>query len=162
MRISARAFVVAVALAATVAAGAPAADGAKRAATPRLKAFASCAGLIGYARRHVPPPRPVVPPRLPPPARPTPAAAATGDPPDAGHRARPVGRGGGDSSTTNIQEAGVDEPDIVKSDGTNVYTLTGRDAARHRRAQPRRRAAQLGEDRRLRRRVPGCRAGASS
>ncbi len=30
-----------------------------------------------------------------------------------------------DSSTTNIQEAGVDEPDIVKSDGTNVYTLTG-------------------------------------
>ena len=66
MRTPARAFVVTVALAATVAAGAPAAEGAKRAKTPRLKAFASCAGLIGYARRHVPPPRPFVPPRLPP------------------------------------------------------------------------------------------------
>ena len=32
--------------------------------------------------------------------------------------------GGGDSSSTNVQEAGVDEPDIVKSDGTNVFALT--------------------------------------
>jgi uncharacterized secreted protein with C-terminal beta-propeller domain len=118
---------VAVALGATVAASAPAADAkAKRAATPRLKAFASCAGLIGYARRHVPPPRPRLPPeRMPifggsedgsgtaPPAAPAPVAAP------------PPGSGGGDSSTTNIQEAGVDEPDIAESDGTIVYTLTG-------------------------------------
>ena len=33
-------------------------------------------------------------------------------------------RVGDDSSSTNIQEAGVDEPDIVKSDGTNVFALT--------------------------------------
>ena len=39
--------------------------------------------------------------------------------------AAPAPEGGDDSSTTNIQEAGVDEPDIAKSDGTNVYTLTG-------------------------------------
>ena len=35
-------------------AAAPAAA-AKRAKTPRLKAFRSCAGLISYARRHAPP-----------------------------------------------------------------------------------------------------------
>src|SRR5207253_11210605 len=28
-----------------------------------------------------------------------------------------------DSSTTNIQEAGVDEPDIVKNDGRRLFTL---------------------------------------
>jgi uncharacterized secreted protein with C-terminal beta-propeller domain len=32
---------------------------------------------------------------------------------------------GEDTSSTNIQEAGVDEPDIVKSDGRNVFALTG-------------------------------------
>ncbi|MGE0796572.1 MAG: beta-propeller domain-containing protein, partial [Acidimicrobiia bacterium] len=29
----------------------------------------------------------------------------------------------GDSSTTNVQEAGVDEPDVVKTDGSIVYAL---------------------------------------
>jgi hypothetical protein len=29
-------------------------------------------------------------------------------------------------STTNVQEAGVDEPDVVKSDGRRIVTLTGR------------------------------------
>ena len=126
MRTPARAFIVTVALAATVAAGAPAAEGAKRAKTPRLKAFASCAGLIGYARRHVPPPRPFVPPRLP--RRDVPTFGG-GD--DGGSGTTPVtapapesGTPGDDSSSTNIQEAGVDEPDIVKSDGTNVFALT--------------------------------------
>jgi Beta propeller domain len=126
MRSPARAVVVAVALAATVAAGAPVAEGAKRAATPRLKAFASCAGLIGYARRHVPPPRPVRAPRLPP-RRDFPSGGGN----DGGSGTSPVTAPapesdavGGDSSSTNIQEAGVDEPDIVKSDGTNVFALT--------------------------------------
>src|SRR5918997_2029791 len=108
-------------------AAAPAADGAKRAKTPRLKAFQSCAGLISYARRHAPPP-----PRFRPP--PMPAIPISGGGDDGGS-ARPApapapesnsGAGGGeDSSTTNVQEAGVDEPDIVKSDGTHVFALTG-------------------------------------
>ncbi len=32
---------------------------------------------------------------------------------------------GGDFSTTNLQEAGVDESDVIKSDGTNLYVLSG-------------------------------------
>ena len=99
---------------------------AKRAATPRLKAFTSCAGLIGYARRHAPPPRLLLPPRR--------RSRAAGPRRRRGRRLRRhaapghragAGRRGADSSTTNVQEAGVDEPDIVKSDGTNVFALTG-------------------------------------
>jgi uncharacterized secreted protein with C-terminal beta-propeller domain len=84
-------------------AAAPAAA-AKRAKTPRLKAFRSCAGLISYARRHAPP---VLAPRQ----VPLPV---------------PVSGGGEDdssSSTTNVQEAGVDEPDIVKSKGGTVFAV---------------------------------------
>src|SRR4051812_33533539 len=92
---------------------APAADG--RARTPRLKAFRSCAGLISYARRHVPPPR--VGPFPLPPRAPFPVS---GGGEDGGG-----GGAGGGSSTTNVQEEGVDEPDIVKSDGSTVYALTG-------------------------------------
>jgi uncharacterized secreted protein with C-terminal beta-propeller domain len=103
----------------------PAAEGAKRARTPRLKAFKSCTGLISYARRHAPPPR-----RLTPPPRPMPVTGGgeeggsqvpvAAPAPDSGARAE-----GEDTSSTNIQEAGVDEPDIVKSDGRNVFALTG-------------------------------------
>jgi Beta propeller domain len=125
MRIRLRLILVAVALGATVVASVPAADAkTKRAATPRLKAFASCTGLISYARRHVPPPRRFVPPRLPTPEAP---ALGGGEDDSSGTTPAPVtapAPSGPDSSTTNIQEAGVDEPDIAKSDGTNVYTLT--------------------------------------
>ena len=124
MPLSLRAVLVALVLAALVV---PAADAkTKRAATPRLKAFSSCTGLIGYARRHAPPPRPILRPRLP-----MPEAPALGGGEDGGSGttpspvAAPAPESGDDSSTTNIQEAGVDEPDIAKSDGTNVYTLTG-------------------------------------
>ena len=123
-----RAILVALALGAMVVAGAPAADArAKRAATPRLKAFTSCAGLIGYARRHVPPPPRLRFKPMPMPVSgggeggsgPVPVTAPAPPRPDSG------AGGGGDSSTTNVQEAGVDEPDIVKSDGTYVFALTG-------------------------------------
>ena len=30
-----------------------------------------------------------------------------------------------DHSTTNMHEAGVDEPDLVKTDGERVYTVSG-------------------------------------
>ena len=36
----------------------------------------------------------------------------------------PVSGGDDTSSTTNVQEIGVDEPDIVKSDGTRIFTAT--------------------------------------
>ena len=36
-----------------------------------------------------------------------------------------AGGGGADSSQTNVQEAGVDEPDIVKSDGTHIFAIAG-------------------------------------
>lgn len=35
------------------------------------------------------------------------------------------GSGGGDSSGTNVQEEGVDEPDIVKNNGTHVFSVSG-------------------------------------
>jgi hypothetical protein len=123
MRLSLRAVLVALALALLATACVPAAGAkTKRAATPRLKAFSSCAGLIGYARRHVPPPRPNTRPRLP-----ITDLPISGGGEEGGARTPPPSArvpDGGDSSTTNIQEAGVDEPDIAKSDGTNVYTLT--------------------------------------
>jgi uncharacterized secreted protein with C-terminal beta-propeller domain len=37
--------------------------------------------------------------------------------------------GGGDYSTTNIQVAGVDEGDIVKTDGKYIYAISGNDIA---------------------------------
>ena len=88
-------------------AAAPAAA-AKRAKTPRLKAFRSCAGLISYARRHAPP----VTPRL---------APVPGGGEDGGATPAPVSAP--DSSTTNVQEAGVDEPDIVKTVDGTVFAL---------------------------------------
>ena len=93
-------------------AAAPAAA-AKRARTPRLKAFRSCAGLISYARRHAP-----TAPRL----RPVPGGGEDGP---AAPVPAPVSAPGGGSSTTNNQEGGVDEPDIVKSEGGIVFARTG-------------------------------------
>jgi uncharacterized secreted protein with C-terminal beta-propeller domain len=82
---------------------------AKPRAAKRLKAFSSCQTLIGYATRHVPPapPRPTVPPMErtdAPVAAPAPAA-------------------GEDTSQTNVQEAGVDEPDTVKTDGKTIFAI---------------------------------------
>jgi uncharacterized secreted protein with C-terminal beta-propeller domain len=94
------------ALIALALAAAPAA--AKRAKTPRLKAFRSCAGLISYARRHAPP----VTPRLVP---------VSGGGEDGSALPAPVSAP--DSSTTNVQEAGVDEPDIVKTADGTVFAL---------------------------------------
>jgi Beta propeller domain len=112
-----RALVVVIAVLATLAASAAGADARTR--SPRLKAFASCAGLIGYARRHVPPTiRPLRPPLVPE------LGGENGSGPVPVAAPAPDGSGGGDSSGTNVQEAGVDEPDIVKSDGSTVYSLT--------------------------------------
>jgi uncharacterized secreted protein with C-terminal beta-propeller domain len=96
---------------------------AKRAKSPRLKAFTSCAGLISYARRHAPPPRPLPPRRVP-----QVPVSGGGEDGGSGPVAAPAPESdttAPDSSSTNVQEAGVDEPDIVKTDGSNVFALTG-------------------------------------
>src|SRR5918999_1037484 len=119
--------VVAAVLAVAVAAPVAMADGSAgaaqkpRAAKVRLKAFGSCTGLVRYARRHaLRTARSMVwlegggrrnDGPLPPPQ--------TG----AGEDRVSGGAEEEDFSRTNVQEAGVDEPDIVKTDGTRLFVL---------------------------------------
>ena len=112
--------------------GATAVDAKPHKKSPRLHAFRSCTNLLGYAQRNglrvirATPVRigPVAPPPAPlegggedggsggggggPVAGPQPVAAPA---PSPGER----------PSTTNVQEAGVDEPDWVKAAGTTLY-----------------------------------------
>jgi hypothetical protein len=116
-------------LAAALALPAASADGAS--STARPKAFSSCAQLGDYARRQAL--RIVGPGGLPfrfgfavaspepaPPRGPTPDQS--GEPQPVG---APEGGEGVDFSGTNVQEAGVDEPDFVKTDGRRLYVVTG-------------------------------------
>jgi uncharacterized secreted protein with C-terminal beta-propeller domain len=98
---------------------------AKRAGGPsaRLAAFDGCGHLARYARRQalrLTGPYGVAglagtSPRAVP--APVEEDAATAD---GAERAA-----GTDFSTTNVQEAGVDEPDLVKTDGSTVFTVAG-------------------------------------
>jgi hypothetical protein len=100
-----------------------------RAAPARLKAFDSCTTLVRYARRHgtrLVRERSAV--ALPPASPPT----GGGTPPGAGEDggsggpvplAAPAPVSEGPGSETNVQEAGVDEPDIVKAKGSTVFAL---------------------------------------
>ena len=80
----------------------------------RLQRFASCGELLAYAKKQtnrivgsVTFGFPLPPPAPPPPGRPVPRAA----------------RSGVDYSPTNVQEIGVDEPDLVKTDGTHLFVV---------------------------------------
>jgi hypothetical protein len=102
-----RVFAALLALLALAAAAAPAT--AERRAAKRIKIFNSCRALVGYATRHVPPappPRPV--------DEPLQRDVLPGTAPEAG---------GEDTSRTNVQEAGVDEPDTVKTDGRTIFAI---------------------------------------
>ena len=87
-----------------------------------LKAFGSCKSLLRYARRNAlrrlepelfsPAPQPL--PRLP-----APLPVQDGPAPQAG---APVSE---EFSGTNVQEAGVDEPDSVKTDGAHIFASAG-------------------------------------
>jgi hypothetical protein len=96
------------------------------AAKVRLTAFRSCGGLVRYARRHS---RNVSGPYSGPPSRaPQPSPAPEGGGPGGGQQPvadQPVGGPQEDSSRTNVQEAGVDEPDIVKTDGSRIFAIAG-------------------------------------
>jgi len=108
-------------------AGAAPADAAQRTrATPeRLRTFSSCTSLVRFARARARGTRalsgggPVSP-------TPMPAGAGGGRPgrqdAAATPEAAPVAASG-DVSTTNVQEAGVDEPDLVKTDGERVFAV---------------------------------------
>jgi hypothetical protein len=78
----------------------------------RLKAFRSCASLVAYARAHVP--------QLPPQPQPV-----LGRGEIAPGTQVPASGEAGDSSQTNVQEVGVDEPDMVKTDGETLFVVSG-------------------------------------
>ena len=97
---------------------APLAEAARR---PALARFESCTSLLRYARANAPTYRPPV------------GAAPEGDlrtseamPAPAAAPQSAAGTGGPAFSQTNVQEAGVDEPDVVKTDGKVLYTAQGR------------------------------------
>jgi Beta propeller domain len=115
---------VAILLALATVAALPAGALAKRAPS-RLHAFASCPEIVGYAQRHFtqtqgasgrgvePLAEPTIPARAPTDSS-TPSAPST-----SAKEAAPT------YSTTNVQEEGVDEPDVVKTDGATIFTVVG-------------------------------------
>jgi hypothetical protein len=104
-----------------------------RAMKLRLKQFSSCDRLVKYARHYAPREvrysgGPVVAPGTPPAFAQTDDTAGGGTDGGRGEGAAPTaaptpGASSGDSSGTNVQEAGVDEPDIVKSDGQTIFAI---------------------------------------
>ncbi len=96
------------------------------AASRRPRAFASCARLIGYERSHFAATR-GLPERAPRPlAEPSINAPTTGAAsPQAAAQGEDVGTSssGTSFSTTNDQEPGVEEPDIVKTDGSSIFAV---------------------------------------
>ncbi len=127
-------FALALAPAASVAAGGDADAAAKKrerlAKQVRLKAFGSCRGLVRYGRRHARQgPGGAIPPdaAIPLPLIRTPAEQGAGQPP-----AEPIRRDGAElesgetgDSGTNVQEAGVDEPDLVKAGDGRIFVVAG-------------------------------------
>jgi uncharacterized secreted protein with C-terminal beta-propeller domain len=102
----------------------------------RLPAFSSCTELVSFARRHLDGPR--VPPRVgtggvpalgarAPLSKPTVGPEEQAVPPIAAAELTqsdaPVA--GEDFSPTNVQEAGIDEPDLVKTDGRRLFVVAG-------------------------------------
>ena len=116
-------MVVALVLASAWVAVLPAVALGKRAPS-RLRSFASCAQLVDYAQRHVAQTHGVPEQVMPGVVEPTIPVGAPGMPPapevSAGKDASPS------YSTTNVQEEGVDEPDVVKTDGATIFTVVGR------------------------------------
>jgi uncharacterized secreted protein with C-terminal beta-propeller domain len=115
------------------------ADAAQAAKRPRLKAFDDCRALVDYARagalrtdggvgvdgRAAPPMiDAVVTPQIMPPVAPERMSndAAGAPAPTSGA----VGGAVPDFSGTNVQEIGVDEPDILKTDGRRIFAVTDR------------------------------------
>ena len=118
-------------LVAASAIAAPTADTAKRrarAGKAQLKAFSSCAPLVRYARGHAKQGRGAIAPRLspqPPVRFVPPPMGAPGPGGDGPAPPQPIAfrrtEGSETTSPTNVQEAGVDEPDLVKTRGSKIF-----------------------------------------
>jgi hypothetical protein len=96
----------------------------------RPRVFASCARLVGYERAHfavthgVPEisPRPLSEPSIGAPSRSGSASPQTSAAPVESAGATVSGTS---FSTTNNQEPGIEEPDIVKTDGSTIFAVEG-------------------------------------
>ena len=88
---------------------------AKNGVGARLQAFGSCAGLLAYTKQHA---LPLVGPW---------GFGGVAGVKDSVIAAPPAGRAaetpGVDYSTTNVQEEGVDEPHLVKSNGSTLFVV---------------------------------------
>ncbi len=122
-------------LAALLAAPAPAPAAKQRAKRAALPAFSSCSSLLSYARRGARRTggRTGVPLRagvLDAQVLSRPVTADSAGPPMTGAPLPAAAEGGRSApaapafSQTNVQEAGVDEPDIVKSDGRTIFAIS--------------------------------------
>ena len=106
------AFLAALAVVVVAAMGGTSARSASEAAAkPRLTAFGSCGQLLGYAKAQAG--RLVGPYGLGAPGTAIAETARTAAPPQKGV----------DYSGTNVQEEGVDEPDLVKTDGETLFAI---------------------------------------
>ena len=152
-------------------AGVAAADAKPAAKAPRLHAFRSCTNLLGYAQRNgaARDPRerrccfPVAPMPIEDGARlPTAAAAARTAAAAPRRSRRPRRRRATDTSQTNVQEAGVDEPDWVKAAGTTLFVARQGRLRAHRRVRRPPARARLDRRARLRSRSCWCTATARS
>jgi hypothetical protein len=102
----ARSFVVALVATAALALASGVSEARLSLNRDRLERFANCDDLVRYGRAQLRRERRVG-------GGPGVGAPAVAEP----------AAGAGDSSTTNVQEAGVDEPDIVKSQGTTIFAV---------------------------------------
>jgi beta propeller domain-containing protein len=85
-------------------------------AASRLPTFDSCAQLIAYGNAHTGSTGAVARPGV----TPQTTNGAEGSAPASSDTVAPD-----DMSTTNVQEAGVDEPDVVKTDGATLFAIAG-------------------------------------
>jgi len=116
----------------------PVASAAKPKKVPRshLAAFDSCQALVGYAHRYAGvtgggvgvPVRALgsVATLAAPMMKTTDANAESAPSAVSAPAASGTGASGPEFSTTNVQEAGIDEPDVVKTDGRHVYVAADR------------------------------------
>ncbi|HEX4520027.1 MAG TPA: beta-propeller domain-containing protein [Gaiellaceae bacterium] len=104
---------------------------APSAAAVRPHTFASCTALVAYAkgnlaRTHGIPEQPISEPAVATSTVvPKAAASSTATPGVVGAAADSGTASGTAYSTTNDQEQGVDEPDIVKTDGSTIFAVSG-------------------------------------
>ena len=118
MKLARRLALILLAAAAAVALAGTSARSAPQAAKPKLTSFGTCGQLLGYAKGQAK--RFVGPYGYGSIGRPVPLEAL---PPVAARAAAPCPVQGVDFSGTNVQEEGVDEPDLVKTNGNTVFAV---------------------------------------